>query len=621
MPRERSFKDYVADRFYNELYDGIQEFIKENPHNLDLNLYRVQDIDEIDLTDIRVVFVDVHDQPGTGISFDIAVDADIETIEEDKYCNEDEEASQWFMVRCSGNLACSLDDFEIHSISVYSGKIPQPQPMSDALVPIIRKDDLEKVATDFLKRNYPKALLQPMAVDPTDLAESMGLKVELKHIAKDCSVFGQIFFQDVEAEFYDKKTDKAYTEKVSAKTIFVDPDTYFLYNLGKVNNTIVHECVHWDLHRKAFELERLYNQDASRIKCRAEGGVEGNSRTATEWMEWQANALAPRIQMPLTMFKTQASKTIKKYRDMMGKYDIIDVIEPVIDDLAIFFGVSRLAAKIRMVDAGYEEARGAFIYVDGRYVTPHRYKKDSITEDQTFSISAEDAAIQSVTNLALKKLVETGAYQYVDAHFVLNHPKYLVNEPNGMPYLTDYARNHMDECCIPFDMSVRSSDKKDYYSVCYLNKDEDSTVSFDIKYGKGFAYSTPDKQAKLVEEMVMDEMRIYRSLPNDFVAAMKIVWDWRGIEYKELAERIHLDDQTISRIVNGKRDPSINSLVLIFLGMHLPPEISFRLIELSPVSLNFAKNDHIWYNFALQHLSKLSMEKIEAFFSEHNVQI
>ena len=40
----------------------------------------------------------------------------------------------------------------------------------------------------------------------------------------------------------------------------------------------------------------------------------------------------------------------------------------------------------------------------------------------------------------------------------------------------------------------------------------------------------------------MDEMKIYRSLPNGFVAAMKIVWDWRGIEYKELAERIHLDN-------------------------------------------------------------------------------
>ena len=144
----------------------------------------------------------------------------------------------------------------------------------------------------------------------------------------------------------------------------MDPETYFLYNLGKVNNTIVHECVHWDLHRKAFELERLYNKEASRIKCQVAGGVEENSWTATEWMEWQANALAPRIQMQMAMFKTQASKYIKEYRDMLGKDDIIDVIEPVIDELAAFFCVSRLAAKIRMVDAGYEAAIGAFIYVD-----------------------------------------------------------------------------------------------------------------------------------------------------------------------------------------------------------------------------------------------------------------
>ena len=76
MSRDRSFKSYVADRFYNELYDGIQEFIKDNQHDLDLTLYRVRNIDEIELSDIQVVFVDVHDQPGTGISFDVAVDAD-----------------------------------------------------------------------------------------------------------------------------------------------------------------------------------------------------------------------------------------------------------------------------------------------------------------------------------------------------------------------------------------------------------------------------------------------------------------------------------------------------------------------------------------------------------------
>lgn len=45
MPRERSFKNYIADRFYNELYDGIQAFIKDYHRDLDLTLYRVHDID------------------------------------------------------------------------------------------------------------------------------------------------------------------------------------------------------------------------------------------------------------------------------------------------------------------------------------------------------------------------------------------------------------------------------------------------------------------------------------------------------------------------------------------------------------------------------------------------
>ena len=486
--------------------------------------------------------------------------------------------------------------------------------------------NLESIATDFLKRNYPKALLQPMAIDPSELAKSMGLTVKLKRITEDCSIFGQIFFEDSTAEIYDEKLCQSVEEEVSAKTILVDPETYFLYNLGKVNNTIVHECVHWDLHRKAFELERLYNNEASRIKCQVAGGVEGNSWTATEWMEWQANALAPRIQMPMGMFKTQASKYIKEYRDMLGKDDIIDVIEPVIDELAAFFCVSRLAAKIRMVDAGYEEAIGAFIYVDGRYVTPHKFRKNAIREDQTYTISAEEATIQSVINREFGELVRTGVYQYVDAHFVLNHPRYLEQRADGLVYLTDYARNHIDECCIPFDMTVKSTDKKDYYSVCYLNKDKDSTVSFDIKYSDGYQNSTDAaKKAKLVEEIVMEEMAIFQDLPNDYERSMKKVWDWKhekeGLTYKELAERIHMDDQTISRLINNKRDPSINSLVLICLGMHLPPEISMHLIDKSPVALNYNKNDHIWYKFALTHLSKQSMISIENFFQEHNVQI
>ena len=109
------------------------------------------------------------------------------------------------MLKCKGDLSCALDNFQITGISIYNGKNRQPKPMSDALVPIISKDNLETVATDFLKRNYPKALLQPMAVDPTELVKSMGLTVKLKRITEDCSIFGQIFFQDSTTEIYDEK--------------------------------------------------------------------------------------------------------------------------------------------------------------------------------------------------------------------------------------------------------------------------------------------------------------------------------------------------------------------------------------------------------------------------------
>lgn len=621
MAGNRSFKDYVADRFYNELFAAIKDYVEENGEDLDLRLYQVRNVGSIELSDIEVKFVSVNDLPEMKIEFEVALEAEMEVREADYHYDDSEYNKQWFMIKCTGDLDCSLDDFSILSISVYNGKNKQIRPLSDSLVPIIHSKDLEEIATDFLRRNYPKALLEPMAVEPQKLAECMGLDVQIRNITKDCSVFGQIFFHDAETELYDEKTDHMIQTEVNARTIYVDPNTYFLYNLGKVNNTIVHECVHWDKHRKAFELERLYNSSASRIKCKAVGGLADNSKDATEWMEWQANALAPRIQMPITMFKTQASRVIKQIRQETGKFDLLDIIEPVIDSLAMFFAVSRLAAKIRMVDAGYEEAIGAFTYMDGHYVAPHRFKKDALKSNQTFSVDAETAAIQSLTNNEFGKLVRDGSYQYVDSHFVLNLPKYLTVDEYGHTILTDYARHHMEECCLVFDMTIKSGGKKDYHSVCYLNKDKDSSVCFDIKYGNGYAYADTEKKKKLLENMIMEENAVYNALPNNFCGAMKAVIDWRGITYKELGERIMVDDQTISRIVNGKRDPSINTLVLICLGLHLPPNISHYIIEKSPCSLNFSKQEHVWYDFALTHLSKQSMDSITEFFHDHEIAV
>lgn len=486
-----------------------------------------------------------------------------------------------------------FDDFSISSITEYTSKNKQPKPMSDSLVPIIHKEQLESVATDFLRRHYPEALKNPMAVEPQVLAEKMGLTVEMREITKDFTVFGQIYFHDCDAEFYDEDSDEMVQTRVSGRTIIVDPKAYFLRNLGSVNNTIVHECVHWDQHRKAFELERLYNSSATRIKCQVVGGIKDNTRDATDWMEWQANALAPKIQMPLAMFKTQAFKFIKQFSSELGTSELIDVMEPVIDALATFFSVSRAAAKIRMIDAGYDEAIGTFTYIDGRYVKPHKFKKGALERNQTFSIGAEDAVIQSITNPEMSALVRDGSYIYVDSHFVLNHPKYLTQDIFGQTVLTDYARTHMEECCLVFELSVKSGCRERYYTECFLNRDKTSNIDFDIKYCNGFEYAAPEKKAQLLADTIAEEMRIYNELPNSYTSSLKIVRKWKKVTYNELADEIMVNERTIRRIVNGEEPGSINSIVLICLGLHLPPKISNHIISNSPFSLNFNNNSHI----------------------------
>ena len=48
----------------------------------------------------------------------------------------------------------------------------------------------------------------------------------------------------------------------------------------------------------------------------------------------------------------------------------------VIDDLSQIFGVSKLAAKIRLSELGFNDAKGSLIYLDEHYVPCHNSFSD-----------------------------------------------------------------------------------------------------------------------------------------------------------------------------------------------------------------------------------------------------
>lgn len=633
MIQNRSFTEYVAKQFYNELYEAINNYLQENKDDIDLRLYRVKNIDTINLADITVKFVDISDLPVMAIEFDVAVEAEIEVHERDYHYDETEECRQWFMLHCTGDLDCKLKDFAISSIDIYNSKNKQARPMSDALVPIIYKEQLEKEAENFLRKHYPKALLEPIWIDPQELAKNMGLTVRMANITKESSIFGRCYFNESETELYDIKTDSMIVETIREGTILVDKQAYFMQTIGRSNNTIVHECVHWGVHKKAFALARIYDKSLSSIGCEVIGGILENKRDAVDWMEWQANALTPRIQMPLEMFKKKANKIISTYRAKMHEYDMIDIIEPVIDQLAIDYGVSRTAAKIRMVDAGYEEAIGAFNYVDGSYVKPHKARKGYLERNKTFSIGAQDAAILCLTNSELKEKIEDTRYQYIDSHFVINHPIYVESDEESNLQLTHYARNHMDECCLVFELSVVNHYGERYHSECFLNRDESSLVDFNVAFHGGYENAPKESQLKLLQDTIAEENRIFLSLTNDFTAALKAVIDWRNEQIKadkkvhsnsqhskitavEIAERTKLNEATVRRTLNAG-DTSTNTLVLICLALHLPYNISRHIIDHSPTPLRLNNVDHQWYDFALRMHSGKTVEEVKALLQSY----
>lgn len=601
----RSFTEYVKKRFDDNFWAAAESYLETNLDSFGIELRRIHRAGETEISDVKVEHVWVEDKPGMEVHFDVAVSIWFETHEGDYHYDDYDENIVWMMAHCRGNLDKNLDDFEILCVTKYNGKSRVKDPMDDSLVPVMNNNELDEIAEQFLRTHYKKALLEPTWIDPIELANGMGLTVRYEHITKDDSVFGRSYFCDCQADLYNPQTDEMYKELIPAGTVLVDKKTAFLSVLGSVNNTIVHECVHWDRHKKAFALVRLYDNSLSNIGCKVIGGIAGNHRDAVDWMEWQANALAPRIQMPLTMFKKKTDQLVSKYRREMKAYDMIDIIEPIIDELALAFGVSRLAAKIRMLDAGYDEAAGAFIYVDNHYVKPHKAPKGYLDRGKTFSISARDAIVESKFNPELAAVLADNEYVFVDSHFVFNTSLYLETDEYGNLALTHYARNHMDECCLIFELKIKTSVAEHYHTECFLNRDKSSEITFEAHYSE--KSKNAKNQVQMIKDYNEDVLLIAKKLPMNFSGSLDALIGWAEMTEEELAEAADMSEKTIQRLRNTEPDNvTIETVMQLCIGMKLPPVLSACLMKASGKSFMMTEQ-HIMYQFLLNSCYHMSI--------------
>lgn len=230
--------------------------------------------------------------------------------------------------------------------------------LTNDLVPYIRKEHFDDVASEFLRKYYPEALLSPIQVPIDKIAqEKMGLTVEYVNITEDLGIYGQIFFTDGMVEVYVRDTDEYIRRNVKRGTVFIDDEVFFQRTLGCVRNTLAHECLHWFKHRAYHTVQSLIGNDmAVACKCPTDGKLETFKHvwTQEDWMEWQANGIAPKILMPREMFRVQAEtnaylKLIKGGANAMHQF----YFEMAVEEIAKFFNVSKQSASIRLNELGY----------------------------------------------------------------------------------------------------------------------------------------------------------------------------------------------------------------------------------------------------------------------------
>jgi len=584
----KSFEEYIGDVYYNEISEAIKEFIHNKGRTFDFNSYTVLDPSYIDLDDFRVTSISFYGIEHRQIFFNATINADIVLKGMGKQDYEADMKSKWFIVSFYGHLISGLRKVMIIDVREYSReRFCKENALSKYLVPYIYSEDLDKEAEKFLQRNYPDALENPMPIDMVELLDNMCLTMHYAPLPSN--IFGMSVFSETEAEVFEENMIDTRIETIDVGTILVNPDVYFMRNIGSINNTIVHECIHHDMHSNFFELQKLLNSGLNAIRCETVEEYGDNTDgidKALHWMEWQANVLAPRIMMPLKTTTQKLNEILNLLHNQHPLLRKAEVMQLAIQELANFFNVSKLAAKLRAIDIGFQQAAGTFVYVGGKYYPPYSFNNGTLDKNQTFVIDEMNALYEASMSEELSEMVYSGKVVYVNSMFCINDPKYVIRHDDNLLELTEYALEHVDECCLVFDRANRISKLYDdsFYRRCFLCRDVDAAPFIEAKYNPKYKDQQDEKSRLMETERISEFSKVLSeelmNMPGSFSKTLEYHIKRRKLTNEILAERSGLSARIISDYRNNesliKELPTVMALCI---GLNLHHFYAEDLVE------------------------------------------
>ena len=511
-------------------------------------------------------------------------------------------------------LWCSFDDDDLACTAeeLVAGKAERDEmlPMSPYLVPYLRNREVDQIAEKILARYLPEAINDPKARNAVRLAERMGLRVMYLPVDDHKGIPSILIWETGTLPVSDRRRGQTEPNMVliPANTIVVNTNEI---RQEYAEYSIYHECVHNPLHYMAYRLQKLASNDDKHIKYKKIKMEEGKPIVnPVYFMEKQANRGAYGLMMPESTTRQMIREECKKAgacRHAGERYDIVG------RNMSWELMIPNFRVRTRMIQLGHIQAKGAMNYADNRPVEPFAFDPEAWRDDQhTFVIDRATTDYLMTCNKDFRELMTSGQYIYADGHVVRNTPSY-VHMRDNRHLLTNWANEHVDECCLRF---VRQ----------YVQKSNGKYVYGRIYYDADYIRQTRFYLEDMMEIEELDEIdakyKYRQEFPKTFREALAQLRKKKKITMEQLAEELNTTVMTLSRwLADPDKYINLDLVVTLCLILQLPDWISMMLLKRAHIQLDEDDRRHQAIMHILRVQSNDGIEAANQFLKEKNLQI
>ena len=484
------------------------------------------------------------------------------------------------------------------------------------LLPKITAAKYDEIVYDLLNSYNPEALEAPGPVDVYRIADSLRLKVS-EVLIQDRNILGQMHFWPGTVEYIDKNGIKRIT-RANPLDIFIN--ILSCTTMVAKRSSLAHEIGHVFCSR-FFEFLQIMagNKHGAVVNKRKK---QPKGADIPKELESQPSKFSGHLLLPRRTALPFVEEEIRKLGGHASPRQMEAIVRKVMDT----FQVSRQMATLRLKDFGYDVAKGVNRYVDGHYVPAYgtsngEWKNgvDYIIEHKAvFELYFDDAQFREVIN--------TGRFVFVENHLCLADRRFVTM---GMTQsasvrtarLTDYARSHIDECCLAF--RERGTAAHRYYDG-FLNKE----ICGYVKDYRFDPLRTPEENAQAMAEY----SEITGNLPDGFGQTLKYHMKRVKVTTEKLAETMEISPRVVyeyrkdslprasftasadNKTLVPLAQPTKRNVIIMSLLMHQMPDWSKHFLKQAHYELDLGSREELAWSCAIQTSYMCEIEQINLQF-------